>query len=387
MNKASKRIAGRTARAVAEPAVCPLPRMQISTDFWASKTLAAAHDLDIFTHIADAGRATAESLARALRVALRPAEMLLTGCASLGLLERRGDRYANSAVADAFLVRGRPYYFDGGIEMLDRRLYPWWGNLTGAIHANRPTTWDPDRQGSLFEGEGPVMLAVFWEAMHSLSTFTARVLGEAVDLSSYRRLRDVGGGSAAYDVELYRRYPQLTATVYDLPFVEDIAARKIADAGLSGRIQTVAGDFFADASLPAGHDVILLSMILHDWREERCREILRKCYAALPGGGALIVSELLVNDEKTGPAPAALMSLHILIETEGRNYASPEYGGGCARPASSTRTRCGSTRRVRTGRSSHARPDAPRVRRSARSARSGAGHRAPGASADGTHAR
>src|SRR4029453_4567324 len=124
--------------------------------------------------------------------------------------------------------------------------------------------------------------AVFWEASPSLSTFTARALGQAIDLSGARRLLDVGGGSAAFDIELCRRYPDLTATVYELPKVADIAAAKVKEAGLTERIKTGAGHFFAAPPLPGGHDTILLSMILHDWAEERCRAILRKCWAALP---------------------------------------------------------------------------------------------------------
>ena len=107
--------------------------------------------------------------------------------------------------------------------------------------------------------------------------------------------------------------------------VVEIAAGKIAEAGLAERIQTVAGDFFADSSLPPGHDTILLSMILHDWAEDRCRDILEKCWAALPSGGQVVIAELLVNDERTGPPAAALMSLNMLVETEGRNYTPAEY--------------------------------------------------------------
>jgi hypothetical protein len=99
------------------------------------------------------------------------------------------------------------------------------------IRTNRPTTWDPDRQHSRFDGEDPHLLAVFWEAMHSLSTFTARALGRAIDLSGPRRLLDVGGGSAAFDIELCRRYPDLTATVYALPPVAEIAAAKVTQSG------------------------------------------------------------------------------------------------------------------------------------------------------------
>jgi 3-hydroxy-5-methyl-1-naphthoate 3-O-methyltransferase len=310
---------------MSEPTVSPVPLMQLSTGFWAFKTLAAAHELELFNRLSGSEGITSEGLSQTLDIHPRPAEMLLTGCAALGLLEKREGRYHNSPLAEEFLVRGKPYYFGGWVQMLDQRLYPGWGKLTQAIRTNRPTTWDPDQQSSLFEGEDPAMLALFWGAMHSLSTFTARALGEAVDLRPFKALLDVGGGSGAYDIELCRRYPHLRATVYDLPFVAEIAAAKIKEAGVSDRIQTVGGDFFAEAAFPRGHDAILLSMILHDWNIPKNRDILRKCYEALPRGGAVIISELLVNDDKTGPAPAALMSLNMLIETEGRNYTPAEY--------------------------------------------------------------
>ena len=64
---------------------------------------------------------------------------------------------------------------------------------------------------------------------------------------------------------------------------------------------------------------------MHDWSEQENRAILRKCYEALSPGGMVVISELLVNDDKTGPAPAALMSLNMLIETVGgRNYTAAE---------------------------------------------------------------
>lgn len=315
-----------TVSTLQQTSISPIPLMQLSTGFWAFKTLAVAHELDVFTRLSGSTGITSSELAQRLGIQERPADMLLTGCTSLGLLEQRGGRYYNSPLAEEFLVRGKPYYFGGWIQMLDKRLYTGWGKLLEAVRTNRPTTWNPDTQDSLFDGEDPAMLSLFWEAMHSLSTFTARALGEALDFSPYTRLLDLGGGSGAFDIELCRRYPHLSATVFDLPVAIGTAAEKVREAGLSDRVKTMTGDFFADAALPEGHDAILLSMILHDWNEAKGRDLVRKCYDSLPAGGALIISELLVNDEKTGPAPAALMSLNMLIETEGRNYTPAEYG-------------------------------------------------------------
>ncbi|QDP98573.1 methyltransferase [Microlunatus elymi] len=305
----------------------PVPLMQVATGFWASKTLAVAHELDLFSRLSGSSGVTPADVAEDLEIDQRPAELLLTGCAALGLLEGNHGRYVNSALAEEYLVRGTPYYFGGFVQMLDQRLYEGWGRLVEAVRTNRPTTWDPERQGSLFDGEDPQLLAGFWEAMHSLSTFTARVLADVVDLSGSHKLLDLGGGSAAFDIELCKRYPDLTATVYELSPITEIATSKISRAGLSQRIETVVGDFFSDPALPSGHDVVLLSMIMHDWNEQHDRDILRKCWEGLRSGGKVIIAELLVDDDKTGPPAAALMSMNMLIETEGRNYTSAEYTG------------------------------------------------------------
>ena len=199
-------------------------------------------------------------------------------------------RYLNSPLSDEYLVPDKPNHVGGLVTMFDRRLYAGWDKLTQAIRTNRPTTWDPDRERSLFDSADPEMLATFWEAMHAMSTLTGRALGEAFDAGGFRRLLDVGGGSAAFDIVLCQRYPELHATVYDLEFVADIAARNVNDAGLGDRITATPGDFFADATFPAGHDLHLFSMIMHDWDEERDQVLLRKSFDALEPGGRGLVS-------------------------------------------------------------------------------------------------
>jgi 3-hydroxy-5-methyl-1-naphthoate 3-O-methyltransferase len=304
----------------------PLPLLDLTFSYMRFKTLAAAHELGLFRHLSAGKGATVSEVASALGIPERPAEMLLTGCASLGLLEKKNGRYRNSKLADEYLVPGKRYYYGGMVEMMDKRLYSAWGRLQEAIRRDRPTSWDPDREGSLFDSADPALMETFWEAMHSVSSWTGRALADAFDFRPFKRLLDIGGGSGAFDIELCRKYKKLSATVYDLPQVAEIAASKIGQAGLSDRIGTVGGDFFNDPFYPEGHDVMLLSMIMHDWSEHEDRAILRKCFEALPSGGAVVISELLVNNDKTGPLPGAMMSLNMLVETRGgRNYTAQEY--------------------------------------------------------------
>ena len=175
-----------------ESDVTPIPLMQLATAFWGFKTLSTAVDMDLFTQL-EVSPMNAPELARWLNIEERPAEMILTGCAGLGLLSKQNGRYRNTPLAETFLVRGGRYYFGGFVTMLNHRLYSGWDKLPQAMRTNRPTTWDPDKQKSLFEAADPEMMGTFWQAMHSLSTFTARELGDNVDFSRFRKLLEDSG--------------------------------------------------------------------------------------------------------------------------------------------------------------------------------------------------
>ncbi|MFJ8391973.1 methyltransferase [Streptomyces sp. NPDC094144] len=302
--------------------------LRIAGGMWASQTLCGALDLGLFDFLAEGKGASAAEVAEGLGVAGRPAEILLTACAALGLLlpdggRERDGRYVNTPTAEEYLVRGRPHYFGDYIEMLRSHTSPGWLRVTEAIRSDSPSRWAPDQQERIFDADNRA--STFWDGLRPLSSMTAGVLAAAVDFGTTPRLLDVGGGGGAFVIELCRHYPGLAATVYDLPHVCAYTAGKIADAGLSDRIGTHPGDFFEEPELPTGHDAILLSMIMHDWDEARNRELLAKCYRALPSGGRIVISELLVNDEKTGPLDAALMSMNMLVGTWGRNYTAAEY--------------------------------------------------------------
>jgi 3-hydroxy-5-methyl-1-naphthoate 3-O-methyltransferase len=302
----------------------PMALADLANGWWKFKTLASALEIGLFEQLSRHGGLTTSEFAHTNNLGVRPADMLLTACASLGLLGKAGERYFNAPVSEEFLIPGKRFYFGAWIELCDQRVEGW-TNLTDGLRQNRPTTWDPDSGNSLMNTNADEMFRLFWEGMHSLSAYSAYQFAKTVDLSGVRHLLDLGGCSGTYSVELCRHNPRLNATVYDLPFILKTARNRISAEGMDQRITTVEGDFFKDPALPQGYDAMLLSMILHDWDEESNRTLLSRCFDALPSGGLLFILELLVNDEKTGPSDAALMSLNMLVETLGRNYTEREY--------------------------------------------------------------
>ncbi len=301
-----------------------MPLMELASGVYAFKALALADRLGVFTDLAGGRETTLAEFTARHGVRPRPADLLLTACVSLGLLERTGDSFRNSPLAEEYLVAGKPRYFGGWVKVVDQHQYRAYERLETAFRGDHPTTWDVANQRSLFAPDDPVVRDLFWDGMYSLAGNTAPALAEAVDFGAVRRLLDVGGGGAAFDIELCRAYPHLRATVFDQEFVCELTRERVTGAGLADRIDFVAGDFFTD-ELPTGHDAVLLSNVLHDWTEADGRALVTSCVKALEPGGVLLVCESFVNDERTGPHLAALMSLNMLVETWGRNYPAAEY--------------------------------------------------------------
>jgi 3-hydroxy-5-methyl-1-naphthoate 3-O-methyltransferase len=292
-----------------------------------SSLLVSAVELELFPLLERTGPMVVSEVAATLGLRERPAEVLVVACAALGLLQRDdGARYANSPLAQTYLIPGQPEYFGDVVSFIHDHQYAAWGRLTEALRRDTPTTWDAGGgRGSVFDPGDPT-LAGLWRGLFPLSRAVGRALATAFDLTGYRALLDVGGGTGPCSVGLCETLPELTATVFDLPFVIEHTERAVATAGLGDRIGVHGGDFTTEA-LPGGHDLVLLSNVLHDWDQATGAALLAACLAALPSGGGIIVTELMLDDDKSGSAPAALMGLTMLVETSGgRSYTAAEHG-------------------------------------------------------------
>lgn len=235
---------------------------------------------------------------------------LLAFLCSQDLLERRQDgTFRNSAAASRLLVRSSPHYV-GGRGLLFSGLYGAVAHLPDALASGMP--WTPEGQHDMFANFGPDELRWFADGMFANAVHGARLLLEQVDFSHCRKLLDVGGNAGGYTIALSRAHPNLIATIFDLEPLRTMAAGRIAEAGLKKRIAFAAGSFFAD-ELPRGHDVLLLSSILHDWGDADCAAILRNCFAAMESGATLVVTEPMLAEDSTGPDHPAVSGLTMAV--------------------------------------------------------------------------
>ena len=291
--------------------------IQLGLGFWGSKTLLSAVELGLFTELA-AGPLDAATVTDRLGLHPRSARDFLDALVSLGMIERDAEgRYSNTPDTDTFLDRNKPSYLGGLLEMVNARLYSFWGSLTEALKTGQPQNEVKSGSDGLFETlyADPQRLEGFLGAMTGLSLGAARAIAQKFPWGRYKTFIDVGGAQGGVAVEIALAHTHLTGGNFDLHTVGPVFEKYAARHGLSERLRFYPGDFFKDP-LPTA-DVLVMGHILHDWNMEEKMTLLRKAYDALPEGGALIVHESLIDDERRENSVGLLMSLNMLIETPG----------------------------------------------------------------------
>ena len=289
--------------------------MQLGLGFWGSKTLLSAIELGLFTELAK-GALDAETIQERLSLHPRSVRDFLDTLVALRMLQRKGSRYANTPETDVFLDRNKSSYAGGMLEMCNARLYKFWGSLTEGLRTGMPQN-EVKQGGNFFAAlyADPVRLEGFLKAMTGLSSGAARAIAKRFPWKRYQTFVDVGCAQGGVPVQVALAHPHLTGGGMDLPVVQPIFEAYVREQGLEKRLRFHAGDFFSD-SLPQA-DVIIMGHILHDWDLEEKRMLLKKAYDALPKGGALIIHEALIDDDRKANALGLLMSLNMLIETPG----------------------------------------------------------------------
>jgi acetylserotonin N-methyltransferase len=290
-----------------------------------SKTMFTATSLGVFDAL-DSSPMTAPQLAARLGTHAGALERLMNACAYLGLVEKTDAVYHNTPAASRYLVSASPDTLCGYVVYSDQSLYPLWGNLGEAIRegSNR---WEQTfgNRNALFDQffRDERAKRSFLEGMHGLGQLTSPALVRAFDLSRFRHWVDLGGATGHLCIAACEAYPELEATVFDLPAVEEIARQHLAASPAADRLRFVAGDFFQNELPPA--DLYSLGRILHDWGPENIGRLLTRVCRSLPPGGALLVAEAVLDDDHTGPEYAVMQSLNMLVCTEGGERSSAEY--------------------------------------------------------------
>ncbi len=288
---------------------------QVAFGFMASKVLFSAIELGLFTELA---KESMDAVEIQKRCGLHPRGVrdFLDTLAAVGMLERRGE-VSNTSETDFYLDRAKPTYIGNYVEISSLREYQLFDKVSEALRTGEPQneikSGDEDWVDAMYRT--PERLRFFLRGMTGHSLPSAMAIARKFPWEKYRTFADIGTAEGCLPVQVAMAHPHLMGEGFDLPTVRPFFEEYVASFRLQDRIKFRIGDFFKD-SLPAA-DILVMGMILHDWNLDMKMTLLKKAHDVIPRGGALIVYDHVIDDERRKNVNGLLMSLLMLVETQG----------------------------------------------------------------------
>lgn len=241
--------------------------------------------------------------------------------AALDVVTREdGDRFGLGPLGEA--LRDGPGSLPAQAEVLTAPpVWAAWGALAHSVVTGEPAFRRVNGVG-IFElaGKDAEFGRVFQGWMTAQSELQIPLILEAYDFSRFRRVADVGGGRGTLLSAILRANPDLRGVLFDR---SEIVLQADALDGLEDRVERIGGDFFE--AVPAGCDLYVLKLVLHDWDDERAVRILRGIRDAASPGARVVAIEFVVPDEP-GFSYASFMDLNMLVLTDGgRDRTAAEH--------------------------------------------------------------
>jgi hypothetical protein len=163
----------------------------------------------------------------------------------------------------------------------------------------------------------------FDAAMQEYSAARVSAVLAAYDFSGLHRIIDVGGGRGSLLAGILKSYPAARGVLFDQPAVVVAAGAVLGAAGVADRCEVVGGSFFE--RVPPDGDAYILSVVVHDWDDERAAAILATCRRAMSSSSRLLLIERLLPDEPGGSIEPYLQDLNMMHSLAGRERSQAEY--------------------------------------------------------------
>jgi hypothetical protein len=303
--------------------------------YMGAQTVGAAVRLRVFDLLGDDERTADEVAARGgtdPRATLR----LLRCLAALGLLKEVPGEAGSpggfrTTPAGGLLREDTPGSVRAFVRMFtDPAMVRSWESLDGSVQTG-DTAFDTVFGKRFFDHlkEQPELSAQFNAAMSWGSQSVAAALPAHYDFGRFTTVVDVGGGDGTLLAAILQAHTGPRGILYDTAEGLAQAPETLKNADVADRADTVTGDFFT--SVPEGGDLYLLKNVVHDWDDDTCVGILRRCRQAMPEHGRLLVLEPVLPDSvgPGAPALAYLSDLNMLVNLGGRERTRDDFTALC----------------------------------------------------------
>jgi precorrin-6B methylase 2 len=289
-----------------------------------SQIVRTAAMMSLAEHCAS-GPVTAESIAAAESADPGTTARFMRACAAIGLLTCRDEKYfSGTELLDVLRKDAEGSQWGFAVSLPAPGTWLPWSQLPEAVRTGRSQARNVIG-GHIFE--------YYEHHQEERDAFTAGVSGftavagaqaaKVLDTSNVRLAVDVGGATGTLLHDLMTVNSTMRGIVLDRPAAVPLAEEAARTLGLQDRITARGGDF--TKSVPAGGDLYLLRYVLHDWEDETCIQILRRCREAMAPGARVVVIEMVLGSIGREPEVVPSQDLNMLAVLEGRERTVAEF--------------------------------------------------------------
>ncbi len=287
--------------------------------FFKTKTITSSLELGVFDALAE-GPATAEEICSSKGIPVGSGKRLLIALVAIGLLRKENRNYELTDTSRQYLVSSSNEWLGWLARHIDTFLYPLWSETAKAIREDkdqRQVVFGDNRSWFDILYENPDDVIDFQEFLGVFAVPFIEGLLQGFDFSPYKKFLDVGSGIGTLPMAVADRYPEVDISICELSQTVCFLREKLTSSRYGTRIKVVEGDVLL-GNLPKNeYDLIHLGWMLHDYSIETQSKILTHIYNAMPVGGRFIASETPLADDENGPLFTALLSINMLVSTDG----------------------------------------------------------------------
>jgi SAM-dependent methyltransferase len=287
---------------------------ELGMGFMSSKMLFVANEIGIFPALRD-GSASLDSMSAQLSIPRRTLRMVADAMVALGLLELDDDGSSrNGPVAATLLAGDGPADARPMLRFWDQISYHAWSDLERIVRTDSPPVLhelDPERQ------------KIFSEGVAAATAAPAASICAVYDFTGHRRVLDIGGGTGSILSMVLADNPHLRGTLVDAPEVTEISGEMLARSEVADRVSVVSADILSDP-LPTGHDLVLLSHVVHYFNPAGNLKLARQIRRAVEPGARLVILDFWTNATHTAPLTAVLMAGQFVTGMSGDVFSEAE---------------------------------------------------------------
>jgi len=296
---------------------------------WKSQILFSGVNLGIFDTIGERAK-SAEEIASETNTDVCLLRRLLRALTSLGLLRSDEQQRFSLTQSGSFLDEANPETLKWMVMLEEGpEHYAVWKHLSNMVRSGVQNGFQREYGQLAFDyaHENPQYAEIFSNAMSSFSSVQSRQALEAftnIDMTAKRTICDIAGGKGHLLSSILKEYENMTGILFDLPDVVEEDAKYWAEKfGIERRLSTFGGDMFK--AIPSADDYVM-KMILHDWNDAECIEILKQARAAANPNARLFIVEHVVP-ENHNEHFSKLYDIHMLCWGTGTERTVTEYRG------------------------------------------------------------